>query len=436
MTDLMSLSLIDGLLPVAILTLGAAALILLGIAGRKLGVRRVLVFVLVAAGSTGLLFLLAEVIFLWWNASFPRLLYLYWALGILGIQLAFALAVRRRTPLAGRVAGIAAALIVLLAVACTVNLAYAQYPTVRSLVNPPSATDDPLPRPAAVDATLPAASERTWVPPSDMPGEGRVYRAEIPAAASKYKSATALIYLPPAYLADPGAVNLPVLVLIHGQPGSPNDWLISGRIAEMMDDFASRHAGLAPVVVMPDASNDSNPNWPLCMDTSVSASATYLARDLPAWIQQQLGVGTAGPQQWAVAGYSYGGTCAVQLAANFPDAYPTFVDISGENEPTDSEGHQALLDTYFGGDGKAFAEQNAVDRFGRMPFPGLAGKIVVGREDTVYGPEGRQVYEAARAAGVDVQLQELPGGHSWLVWRAGLENNLDWLGARLGILDP
>jgi len=35
---------------------------------------------------------------------------------------------------------------------------------------------------------------------------------------------------------------------------------------------------------------------------------------------------------------------------------------------------------------------------------------------------------------MDVQLQELPGGHSWQVWKAGLANNLDWLGHRLGIL--
>ncbi|MCQ2000224.1 alpha/beta hydrolase [Arthrobacter zhaoxinii] len=432
----LSLSLIDGFLPTVFLALGVVALLWLGIAGRKLGLRTILVFAIVAAGSTALLYVLAEHIFLWWNASLPRTLYVYSALAVLGFQLAFRQVTAPGTPAVRRAAGVLAALALLGALACTVNLAYAQYPTVRSLLDPPSATDDPLPRPADAGADRPAASEQNWSPPPDMPGEGQVYRAEIPAAGSGYASHPALIYLPPAYLADPGAVSLPVLVLIHGQPGSPNDWLVSGRIAEMMDGFAARHAGLAPVVVMPDASNDSNPDWPLCLDTSVSDSATYLARDLPAWVQQQLGAGTAGARQWAVAGYSFGGTCAVQLAANHPDVYPTFLDIAGENEPTDAEGHQALLDTYFGGDERAFAEQNAVDRFRRMSFPELAGIVVVGREDKVYAPEGRQVYEAARAAGADVQLQELPGGHSWQVWRAGLENNLDWLSRRLGILDP
>ncbi|MCC9144209.1 MULTISPECIES: alpha/beta hydrolase-fold protein [unclassified Arthrobacter] len=429
----MSLSLIDGMLPAVLLALGVAALLWLALAGRKLGLHTVLVCSVVAAGCTALLYVLAEVIFHWWNASLPRTLYLYSALAILGFQLAFRLVAAPGARAIRRAAGVLAALALLAALACTVNLAYAQYPTVRSLLAPPTATDDPFPRPAA---TGPAASEQSWTPPPDLPGEGRVYRTEIPATASGYASNPALVYLPPAYLAAPGAVTLPVLVLVHGQPGSPNDWLVSGRIAEMMDDFAARNSGLAPVVVMPDLSNAANPDWPLCMDTSVSDSAAYLARDLPAWVQEQLGAGTAAPDQWAIAGYSFGGTCAVQLAANHPETYPTFLDIAGENEPTDVDGHQALLDTYFGGDEHAFAEQNAVDRFGRMSFPDLAGIVVVGREDKVYAPEGRQVYEAARAAGVDVQLQELPGGHSWQVWRAGLENNLDWLCTRLGILDP
>ncbi|MCC3300985.1 alpha/beta hydrolase [Arthrobacter sp. zg-Y895] len=433
---MMELSLIDGILPALALALGAAALLWLGIARRRLGLPRILVYLLVAAACTALVYALAELIFHWWNASLPRTLYLYTALAVLGIQLAAGLLAVPGTRWSRRIAGVAAAFAILLALACTVNLAYAQYPTLRSLLDPPSATHDPLPRPAETGASRPAASERDWSPPSNLPGEGRVYRAEIPAAASGYASHPALIYLPPAYLADPGAVSLPVLVLIHGQPGSPNDWLVSGRIAELMDGFAARHAGLAPIVVMPDASNDSNPDWPLCLDTTVSDSATYLARDLPAWVQQHLGAGTAGARQWAVAGYSFGGTCAVQLAANHPDAYPTFLDIAGENQPTDADGQQALLDTYFDGDQAAFAEQNAVDRFRRMSFPELAGIVVVGREDKVYAPEGRQVYEAARAAGADVQFQELPGGHSWQVWRAGLENNLDWLCRRLGILDP
>ena len=432
---MMSLSLIDGVLPTAMLVLGAAALLWLGFAGRKLGMRRILVDVLVALAVTGLLYLFAEVIFSWWDASLPRLLYLYCALAVFGVQLALPQILGRGARLRRRAAGAGTAVLVLLALACTVNLAYAQYPTTAALFSPPSPTDDPLPQRSQAAGELPAITEQTWSAPANMPAKGKVFREHIPAAGSGYASNPALIYLPPAYLANPGGVNLPVLVLIHGQPGTPQDWLVSGGLADMMNSFASRHHGLAPIVVLPDASNAGNRNWPLCLDTTVSRSATYLAQDLPAWIKDQLGAGTADPHQWAVGGYSYGGTCAVQLAANHPEAYPTFLDISGEEEATIAAGHQDLLDTYFGGSEDEFRKQNAVDRFKTMQFPGTAGIIVVGKDDSVYAPEGREVYDAAKAAGMDVQLQELPGGHSWQVWRAGLENNLDWLGTRLGILE-
>ncbi len=431
---MMSLSLVEGVLPAAVLVLGTLALSWLGYAARNLGRARILVAAVAACAVTGLLYVLAELVFYWWNASLPRLLYLFFALAMFGVQLAAPHVLGRGARFRRRVAGAAAALLVVLALACTVNIAYGQYPTLASLFSPPTVTDDPLPKPAQVRRDLPAAAEQGWTAPPDMPAEGKVFRQQIPAADSGYASNPALIYLPPAYLADPGAVNLPVLVLVHGQPGSPEDWLVSGGLADILNTFAARHNGLAPIVVLPDASNAGNSNWPLCMDTAVSNSATYLARDLPDWIRDNLGAGTADARQWAIGGYSYGGTCAVQLATNYPDVYPTFLDIAGENEPTITGGHQKLLDIYFGGNEASFQKQNALDRFKAMQFPGTAGIVVVGRDDDVYAPEGRTVYDAAKAAGVDVQLQTLPGGHSWQVWRAGLANNMDWLCTRLGIL--
>jgi S-formylglutathione hydrolase FrmB len=32
-----------------------------------------------------------------------------------------------------------------------------------------------------------------------------------------------------------------------------------------------------------------------------------------------------------------------------------------------------------------------------------------------------------------VTWMELPGGHSWQVWKPGLEKNLPWLADRLGL---
>lgn len=428
------ISLISGLLPVALLVLGGCSLVWLGW-GSTRHVRTVLP---AAAGAAGVLtlalFLLAEKVFHWWDASLPRHLYLYAGLGIFAVILS----VPRLVAASGqwsRVLTVAAAGLVVAAVASSINTAYGQYPSVGSLVDPTMPQSGNLPeRNPAAAAGLPASTEATWTPPAGMPAGGSVYSVEIPGDRSGYKSKPALIYLPPAYLAEPAAVNLPVLVLIHGQPGSPNDWLVGGDLAAMMDAFAAEHAGLAPVVVMPDASNADNAHWPLCLDSAVSKSATYLALDLPAWVQQHLASGLDGGRQWAVAGYSYGGTCAMQLAANFPAVYPTFIDISGETEPMIEAGRSALIDAYFNGDAAAFARQNALDLLAAQTFPNSAGIVVAGTDDAVYAPQARTVFAAAQAAGMDVTFQELPGGHSWEVWQAGLSQNLNWLGGRLGIL--
>ncbi|MET4060566.1 S-formylglutathione hydrolase FrmB [Arthrobacter sp. UYP6] len=430
-----SISLVTGAVPVALLALGGLSLIWLAGGGQRHLLVVVPAAMLVSAALTFTLFLLAEAVFQWWNASLPRTLYIYAGLGILAVILAV-VRFRAVDTVPTRVLALTAAALALLAVAVTVNTAYSQYPTLASLINPPRPVGQKVPeRDPATAAGQPTTTEANWTPPANMPSGGSLYSADIPGTVSGYASNPALVYLPPAYLAHPAAVNLPVLVLIHGQPGVPSDWLVGGQLLNMMDTFAAAHNGLAPVVILPDASNANNANWPLCLDSDISASGTYLAVDLPAWVQQHLASGLGGGSQWAVAGYSYGGTCSMQLATNFPDAYPTFIDIAGETEPTIAQGKEALISTYFGGDESRFKAQNALDRLAAQSFPDSAGIVAVGVDDSVYAPQGRQVYQAAKAAGMDVTLQELPGGHSWQVWKAGLENNLDWLCRRLGILE-
>ena len=50
-----------------------------------------------------------------------------------------------------------------------------------------------------------------------------------------------------------------------------------------------------------------------------------------------------------------------------------------------------------------------------------------------YLPQQRVVYQACVKAGMQVQWHEYPGGHSWQVWRPGLQDNLNWLGQHLGL---
>ena len=77
--------------------------------------------------------------------------------------------------------------------------------------------------------------------------------------------ASAQVYLPPSYFTNPRPL-LPVLVLMAGQPGKPEDWLQGGKLTATMDAFARDHEGLAPVVVIADGTGSQMAN-PLCTDS-------------------------------------------------------------------------------------------------------------------------------------------------------------------------
>ncbi|MGV8873479.1 MAG: alpha/beta hydrolase [Rhodococcus sp. (in: high G+C Gram-positive bacteria)] len=264
-------------------------------------------------------------------------------------------------------------------------------------------------------------------------GHGRLVDIEVPGTVSHFAARPATVYLPASY--DAGAENLPVLVLLTGQPGHVVDWIEGGHLAATMDAFATRHAGAAPIVVVADGLGDTEAN-PMCMDSNLGNAATYLSVDVPHWIRSNFRV-SSDPQAWAVGGYSYGGTCALQLAVTAPSVYPTFLDISGEDEQRRGTRSESVA-AAFGSDSPAnearFQRMTPLNILLHNSFPGSAGAFVAGSDDEEFRPQTERAFEAAAAAGLDVHYSELPGGHSMQVWAPALEQEMDWLGERLGLL--
>ena len=117
----------------------------------------------------------------------------------------------------------------------------------------------------------------------------------------------AQVYLPPAYFAHPRP-KLPVVVLVSGVPGSPEQWFAEGRAGQALDAFAEDHRGLAPITV------------------AVDANGTVFNR---------------------------GGSCALQMSLTHPGTYPTFLSMSPQKRPVDENPAETVA-TYFRGDGKAY----------------------------------------------------------------------------------
>lgn len=382
---------------------------------------------------------LAEKVFKPFPDALPRTVYVWIAVGLLAVMLGVGAVVRgARARRPWRVVGaVLAALLVVLGAGGHINRVYAEYPTVGTLLRLPDHrtvpfTDVAGPATTTVGGGLPpgVTLDSVWVPPATMPQRGAITEVSIPGTVSGFVARPAQIYLPPAYFTDPRPL-LPVLVLLAGQPGAPTDWVVSGRLPVVADAFAARHAGLAPVVVVADPIGEPFANT-LCIDSPQGNTRTYLARDVPDWIRGHLQVNTR-PRAMAIGGLSFGGTCALQMALSDPGVFPTFLDLSGQSEP--SVGTRAdTVEQFFGGNEAAFREHNPADLLAIRQFPDLAGAFVVGRSDSKYGSASRDLYTAALAAGIDAHLTELPGGHSYAVWSAGIEHELPWIAQRMELI--
>lgn len=336
---------------------------------------------------------------------------------------------------------VVAAIAVLAAGMNQINRKYGYFPTAAAALGLPLPQQRPLPPIQPVGGPFGVGPRsRTvqgWTAPPGMPAGGAVSTVTIPGVLSGFTARPAWVYVPPAYLTAHRPA-LPVLMLIPGQPGSSRDWLDGGRVIQIMDEFAARHAGIAPLVVMPDALGSGLAN-PLCADTTLGNADTYLSKDVPEWVRQNLQVDTD-TNQWAVGGFSFGGTCALQLAVNHPGLFPTFLDISGQREPTLGS-HQRTVDRAFAGDEGSFAKVNPWDILeaaarleGRSTnFTRVAGILAIGAHDHVFGADQRAIQTVAIRAGISIHWLEVPGGHSWYVGAGALEQSLPWLAARMGL---
>jgi enterochelin esterase-like enzyme len=270
-----------------------------------------------------------------------------------------------------------------------------------------------------------------WAPQGNIPGEGVLRKATIPGAASALDTREAYVYLPPAYFAA-NRPALPVLVLFSGQPGGPADWLTGGALRTHMDTFAARHGGVAPVVVVADP-NGSQPANTLCLDSQIARADTFLAVDVPAWINATLDVDPR-HTRWAAGGFSFGATCAMQMGTRHPDLYSAVLAFSSELEPALAKERQKTIDAAYGGDTAAFERETPLSRMNQQRFESSSVYFAAGERDPEFVAYMDTLAEAARKAGFTVEARQVQhAGHSWDTPSRGMADALEFLASRWGI---
>ncbi len=335
----------------------------------------------------------------------------------------------------------------LLAGTVGVNADFGQYTTVGSLSD--HAVAAPLPAAVLARQALgaPGSGRRVTVAvaPSSSRGSDRaavsrittialhglVGSVAIPGTVSHFSARRAYVYLPPAALLT-HPVPLPVIIMLSGQPGSPGNVISSGNIAAIFDAYARTHNGMAPIVVAADQLMAPQNN-PMCVDGALGNSATYLTVDVPTWIRTHLTVKTASAD-WAIAGFSQGGTCSIQLGSQHPSLFSNIIDVAGQLAPMNGN-LQHTIAVGFHGDAAAYRAATPENVMAsKAPYRQTVAVFGAGQLDARYGPVAAAMSVAARQAGIQATRVVSPGtAHDWHTVQWVLKNALTPIYQHMGL---
>ena len=280
---------------------------------------------------------------------------------------------------------------------------------------------------ADVTGTLPSSPAPALAPGpagASARGPGRLVSLDLGTGGA---ARPAVVWLPPAYddPADAGE-RFPVLLLLHGDPGTPQGYVYGMHMDQAADTLTAAGRLPATVVVMPTDSQ----GWPgqQCLDAVGGPDdETYLTQDVPAALQAAFRVDPPG-RSWVVAGLSEGGYCAADLALRHPGMFAGAGLLDGYYAPTTSGGLGRRL---FGKPSAAeTAKQDAATPLLTVrdaPRGSLAFWVMCGTADHDDVVQARAFAQAAVADGLPVRQVTVVGGtHSTPAWRTALPDLLTW----------
>lgn len=229
----------------------------------------------------------------------------------------------------------------------------------------------------------------------------------------------------PAGYDDPANANrtYPVIEAFHGYPGHATQWVYEMGIDTALQSAVS--GGLvAPAIVVSPALSFPDGVDTECVDGPGGDPKveTWLAKDIPQWIVENLRVRTD-RSTWVTMGLSSGGWCAAMAAMLHPDQYSAAVVMGGYFRPQFSGNYRP-----FASNEPAAARYDLV-RLGRDAPPPVAMWIQTSKEDQVsYRPSAEFIGAAQAPMSVTVDMLD-HGGHRFDIWQKELPAALAWLGS-------
>jgi S-formylglutathione hydrolase FrmB len=270
--------------------------------------------------------------------------------------------------------------------------------------------------------------------------KGAVVAVNISGPASNFAHRGELVYLPPAWFTTNPPPRLPAVMMIGGEFNTPADWLRAGDAIMAIDTFAAAHGGNAPVFVFVDSGGGFNIDTE-CVNGVRGNAADHLTKDVIPFLASSFGVSSRS-SDWGVAGFSAGGTCAIDLTVMHPDMFGTFVDIAGDLSPNSGTKAQTI-DRLFGGSAAAWSAYDpstVITRHGL--YNGVSGLFVVsaalvdhnGSIKASANPEdaaANTLCALGTARGIQCSVVAEPGRHDWPFAGRAFAAALPWLAGQI-----
>ncbi|OBB93296.1 alpha/beta hydrolase family protein [Mycobacterium sp. 852002-40037_SCH5390672] len=290
------------------------------------------------------------------------------------------------------------------------------------------------------------------------PTKGVVVPVDIDDNGSHFAHRRELVYLPPAWFNSNPPPRLPAVMMISSAFNTPADWLGPGGAFTAVDDFAAAHHGFSPVLVFVDPTGSFD-NDTECVNGARGNAADHLTKDIEPFMVSNFGV-SADRANWGVAGWSMGGTCAVDLAVMHPELFSAFVDIAGDRGPNGGSKDQTVA-RLFGGNHDAWAAFDPVTvmtkhghydglsgwfdvpsstearNVAQEGHPTLTPTLAASSNDPAANPEGQDaaansLCAVGTANGIACAVVTQPGKHDWPFAAQAFATALPWLASALG----
>ncbi|MBB6052866.1 alpha/beta hydrolase [Armatimonas rosea] len=257
---------------------------------------------------------------------------------------------------------------------------------------------------------------------------GKLEKAQYYSAALGEKRAL-YVYTPPAFALNP-TQRYPVLVLLHGAPGEPLDWLYEGNAHRAIDQAIASGALPPCLVVLPDGHGPfykGGSEWADAKGGTCNME-TAVVRDLTQYMEKTYRAST-NPALWAIGGLSEGGYGAANLAVRHPDRFQSALVFSGDLRVKDDWGDDTDV---FGTDPAVRSANSPIEQIRRVPAElrkKLHFYVAVGADDDQeLVSDAVGFTSVARSEGATVRLDRDPGAHKWGFWSAHFQSALPLLG--------